>query len=82
MATDTAAPVTDLPTRVAQQCALPNAADARDVIVGATAMQLRGSSRSTRDVDILSRGVTMIATTLAVTKSRMRCSKDFSPSLA
>lgn len=30
-----------------------NAADARYVIVGATAMQLWGSSRSTRDIDIL-----------------------------
>lgn len=40
-------------TRVARLCALLNAADARYVIVGATAMQLWGTSRSTRDVDIL-----------------------------
>jgi len=38
---------------VARLCALLNAADARYVIVGATAMQLWGTSRSTRDVDIL-----------------------------
>ena len=30
-----------------------NAADARYVVVGATAMQLWGSSRSNRDIDIL-----------------------------
>ena len=81
MATDAAAPVTGTPTRVAQLCALLDAADARHAIMGATAMQLWGSSRSTRDVDILSPSVTMIVTTLAVTMSRMRCSKNFSPSL-
>ncbi|WP_373063086.1 hypothetical protein [Gemmatimonas sp.] len=53
MATGAAEPVTAITTRVAQLCALLNAADARYVIVGATAMQLWGSSRSTRDVDIL-----------------------------
>jgi len=45
--------VTGARTRVARLCALLNAADARYVIVGATAMQLWGTSRSTRDVDIL-----------------------------
>lgn len=40
-------------TRVARVCALLNAADARYVVVGACAMQLWGSSRATRDVDIL-----------------------------
>ena len=39
--------------RVARVCALLNAADARYVVVGATAMQLWGSSRSTRDIDVL-----------------------------
>jgi len=53
MASDAAEPVTGTGTRVARLCALLNAADARYVIVGATAMQLWGSSRSTRDVDIL-----------------------------
>ncbi|MCC6245957.1 MAG: hypothetical protein IT353_24200 [Gemmatimonadaceae bacterium] len=40
-------------SRVARVCALLNATDARYVVVGATAMQLWGSSRATRDVDIL-----------------------------
>jgi len=40
-------------TRVARVCALLNAAEARYVVVGATAMQLWGSSRATRDVDVL-----------------------------
>ncbi|MCU0634829.1 MAG: nucleotidyl transferase AbiEii/AbiGii toxin family protein [Gemmatimonadaceae bacterium] len=40
-------------TRVARVCGLLNAADARYVVVGATAMQLWGSSRATRDIDIL-----------------------------
>ncbi len=53
MASDAPQPVTGPSTRVARLCALLNAADARYVIVGATAMQLWGSSRSTRDVDIL-----------------------------
>lgn len=39
--------------RVARVCALLNAADARYVVVGATAMQLWGSSRSTHDIDVL-----------------------------
>ena len=39
--------------RVARVCALLNAADARYVVVGATAMQLWGTSRATRDVDVL-----------------------------
>jgi hypothetical protein len=39
--------------RVSRVCALLNASDARYVIVGATAMQLWGSSRATRDVDVL-----------------------------
>ena len=53
MATDGIEPVTRPPTRVSRLCALLNAADARYVVVGATAMQLWGSSRSTRDIDIL-----------------------------
>lgn len=40
-------------SRVARVCALLNAADARYVVVGATAMQLWGTSRATRDVDVL-----------------------------
>lgn len=40
-------------SRVARVCVLLNEAEARYVIVGATAMQLWGSSRSTRDVDVL-----------------------------
>lgn len=40
-------------TRVARVCSLLNAAEARYVIVGATAMQLWGTSRATRDVDVL-----------------------------
>lgn len=39
--------------RVARVCALLNAADARYVVIGATAMQLWGTSRTTRDVDVL-----------------------------
>lgn len=53
MATRATKPVTVIITRVARLCALLNAAEARYVIVGATAMQLWGWSRSTRDVDIL-----------------------------
>lgn len=45
--------MTEPTTRVARVCALLNAAEARYVIVGATAMQLWGTSRSTRDVDVL-----------------------------
>ena len=40
-------------SRVAGLCELLNAEDARYAIVGAMAMQLWGSSRSTRDIDIL-----------------------------
>lgn len=40
-------------TRVARVSALLNEVDARYVIVGATAMQLWGTSRATRDVDVL-----------------------------
>jgi hypothetical protein len=40
-------------TGVARVCALLNAEEARYVVVGATAMQLWGTSRSTRDIDIL-----------------------------
>ena len=46
-------PVGARQTRVARVCSLLNAVDARYVVVGATAMQLWGSSRATRDVDIL-----------------------------
>jgi hypothetical protein len=40
-------------TGVARVCTLLNAEDARYAVVGATAMQLWGTSRSTRDIDIL-----------------------------
>ncbi len=40
-------------TGVARVCALLNVEDARYVVVGATAMQLWGTSRSTRDIDVL-----------------------------
>lgn len=45
--------MTERRSRVARVCALLNAADARYVVVGATAMQLWGTSRATRDVDVL-----------------------------
>jgi predicted nucleotidyltransferase len=45
--------MTEPATRVARVCSLLNSAEARYVIVGATAMQLWGTSRSTRDVDVL-----------------------------
>lgn len=45
--------MTEPRSRVARVCALLNAADARYVVVGATAMQLWGTSRATRDVDVL-----------------------------
>lgn len=45
--------MTEPVTRVARVCALLNAAEARYLIVGATAMQLWGTSRATRDVDVL-----------------------------
>jgi hypothetical protein len=41
------------PTGVARVCALLNAVQARYAVVGATAMQLWGTSRATRDIDIL-----------------------------
>ncbi len=41
------------PSRVAQVCRLLNDEDARYVVVGATAMQLWGTTRATRDIDIL-----------------------------
>ena len=40
-------------SRVARVCHLLNAEDARYLVVGATAMQLWGTTRATRDVDIL-----------------------------
>jgi predicted nucleotidyltransferase len=40
-------------TRVARVCSLLNAHEAKYVLVGATAMQLWGTTRATRDVDIL-----------------------------
>jgi predicted nucleotidyltransferase len=40
-------------TQLAQVCALLNEAGARYVLVGARALQLWGSSRATRDIDIL-----------------------------
>lgn len=40
-------------TRVAEVCARLNGHRARYVIVGATAMQLWGTTRSTRDIDVL-----------------------------
>jgi hypothetical protein len=40
-------------SRVARVCQLLNGEEARYVVVGATAMQLWGTSRATRDIDIL-----------------------------
>ena len=40
-------------TRIAQVCSCLNAEEARYVVVGATAMQLWGTTRATRDIDIL-----------------------------
>lgn len=40
-------------TRLAQTCAALNAGRARYVIVGAAAMQLWGTTRATRDIDVL-----------------------------
>lgn len=40
-------------SKLARLCELLNAEDARYLVVGATAMQLWGTSRATRDVDIL-----------------------------
>jgi hypothetical protein len=47
------AEVTQAHTRVAQLCRLLNEEEARYVVVGATAMQLWGTTRATRDIDIL-----------------------------
>ena len=40
-------------SRLAEVCLLLNAEDARYLVVGATAMQLWGTTRATRDIDIL-----------------------------
>ena len=40
-------------SRVAQVCRLLNDEDARYLVVGAIAMQLWGTTRATRDIDIL-----------------------------
>lgn len=40
-------------TRLARVCSLLNAQEARYVLIGAAAMQLWGTTRATRDVDIL-----------------------------
>ncbi len=45
--------VTPPVSRVALVCRLLNDAEARYVVVGATAMQLWGTTRATRDIDIL-----------------------------
>ena len=45
--------VTPLRTRLAEVCALLNEDGARYVLVGASAMQLWGTTRATRDIDIL-----------------------------
>jgi len=45
--------MTRLPSRIAQVCRLLNAEHARYVVVGAIAMQLWGTTRATRDIDIL-----------------------------
>ena len=43
----------DYDTRVARVCSRLNAERAKYVVVGATAMQLWGTTRATRDIDIL-----------------------------
>jgi predicted nucleotidyltransferase len=45
--------VREYDTRVARVCSRLNAESARYVVVGATAMQLWGTTRATRDIDIL-----------------------------
>ena len=45
--------MTDYETRLARVCSRLNAEDARYLVVGAMAMQLWGTTRATRDVDIL-----------------------------
>ena len=43
----------DYDTRIAQVCSRLNAVEARYLVVGASAMQLWGTTRATRDIDIL-----------------------------
>ena len=43
----------DYDTRIAQVCSRLNAEEARYIVVGASAMQLWGTTRATRDIDIL-----------------------------
>lgn len=45
--------MTDYRTRLADVCARLNRHDAKYVLVGAAALQLWGSSRATRDIDVL-----------------------------
>jgi predicted nucleotidyltransferase len=45
--------VRDYKTRIAEVCSHLNAEKARYVLVGASAMQLWGTTRATRDIDIL-----------------------------
>jgi hypothetical protein len=45
--------VSDYETRVAQVCSRLNAVGARYLVVGASAMQLWGTTRATQDVDVL-----------------------------
>lgn len=45
--------MTEYQTRLARVCNSLNAEQARYVVVGATAMQLWGTTRTTRDIDIL-----------------------------
>ena len=45
--------VREYDTRIAQVCSRLNAEEARYVVVGASAMQLWGTTRATRDIDIL-----------------------------
>lgn len=45
--------MTEYQTRVARVCSALNAEHAKYMVVGATAMQLWGTTRATRDIDIL-----------------------------
>lgn len=45
--------MSDYETRVARVCSRLNAEQAKYLVVGATAMQLWGTTRATRDIDIL-----------------------------
>lgn len=45
--------MTEYKTRAAHVCSLLNARHAKYVVVGATALQLWGTTRATRDIDIL-----------------------------